>query len=163
MKNAIIGCLLFCSYLVHAQTLPNFELIKLEKISDYKKAEPFVLQTANFLLSIPFKSESTDRYNSLRFISQWMNGTPDYSFVLADVIEKIGKGNNDLLGVYISAMTKYTLENKAVAKDAAVVKLNAMTILLEYCENKNNNLKLSKQLKKFAAAKEKGELEKALQ
>ena len=163
MKNTIICWLLFCSNHLTAQTLPHFDLIKLEKISDYKKAEPFVLQTATFLLSTPIKSESKDRYNSLRFISQWMNGTPDYSFVLVDIIEKIGKDNNDILGVYISAMTKYTLENKAFAKDAAVVKLNAITTLLKYCENKDNNLKMSKQLKKLAEAKEKGQLEQALQ
>ena len=60
-------------------------------------------------------------------------------------------------------MTKYTLENKAFAKDAAVVKLNAITTLLKYCENKDNNLKMSKQLKKLAEAKEKGQLEQALQ
>ena len=163
MKNTIIGLFLFLGYHVQAQTLPNFELIKLEKTADYKKAEPFVLQTATYLLSIPFKSENTDRYNSLRFISQWMNGTTDYSFVLGDMIEKIGKGNNDHLGVYIAAMTKYTLENKLAAKNAAVVKLNAMILLLNYCENKDNNLKLSKQLKKLAEAKEKGQLEQALQ
>jgi hypothetical protein len=162
MKNTIIGCLLFCSYHVHAQTLPNFELIKLEKISDYKKAEPFVLQTATFLLSTPFKSENKDRSNSLRFISQWMNGTPDYSLVIFDVIDKIGKDNIDLLGVYISAMTKFTLENKAAAKDVAVIKLNAMTMLIKYCENKDNNLKMSKQIKKLAEANEKGQLEQAL-
>jgi hypothetical protein len=38
-----------------------------------------------------------------------------------------------------------------------------MTTLLNYCQDKNNNLRLTKQLKKLAEAKEKGQLEQALQ
>jgi hypothetical protein len=33
MKNTILGLLLFCSMNLTAQTIPNFDLIKLEKIS----------------------------------------------------------------------------------------------------------------------------------
>ncbi|NDE08955.1 MAG: hypothetical protein EBZ95_00115 [Chitinophagia bacterium] len=146
-----------------AQTIPNFDLIKLEKISDYKKAEPFVILSANFILSTPFKIDNKDRYNSLRFISQWMNGTTDYSFVMNDIIEKIGKGDNDHLAIYVSALSKYTIENKPVVKDANKIKVEAMTTLLNYCQDKNNNLRLTKQLKKLAEAKEKGQLEQALQ
>jgi hypothetical protein len=146
-----------------AQTIPNFDLIKLEKISDYKKAEPFVILSANFILSTPFKIDNKDRYNSLKFISQWMNGTPDYSFVMNDIIEKIGKGDNDHLAIYVSALTKYTIENKPVVKDANKLKVEAMTTLLNYCQDKKNNLRLTKQLKKLVDAKEKGQLEQALQ
>jgi hypothetical protein len=146
-----------------AQTIPNFDLIKLEKISDYKKAEPFVILSANFILSTPFKIDNKDRYNSLRFISQWMNGTTDYSFVMNDIIEKIGKGDNDHLAIYVSALSKYTIENKPVVKDVNKIKVEAMTTLLNYCQDKNNNLRLTKQLKKLAEAKEKGQLEQALQ
>jgi hypothetical protein len=35
-------------------------------------------------------------------------------------------------------------------------------MLLDYCENKDNNLHLSKQLKKLAEARSKGELEKSM-
>lgn len=163
MKNTILGLILFCSMNLTAQTIPNFDLIKLEKISDYKKAEPFVILSANFILSTPFKNDNKDRYNSLRLISQWMNGTPDYSFVMNDIIEKIGKGDNDHLAIYVAALTKYTIENKPVVKDANKIKLEAMTTLLNYCQDKNNNLRLTKQLKKLVDAKEKGQLEQALQ
>lgn len=162
MKKIIVIVFTFCSTYLHAQTLPNFDLIKLEKTADYKAADPFALQTANYLLGIPFKKDNTDRLNSLRFISKWMNGTTDYSFVFRDVVDKIGKDNNDLLGLYIAAMVKYTLENKAAAKDAKLVKLNAVMLLLNYCEKKDNNMHMSKQLKKLSDAKEKGELEQAL-
>jgi hypothetical protein len=162
MKHLTLLSFIVCSFYASAQTLPNFDLIKLEKTADYKPAEPFVLQTTNYLLSIPFKKDNTDRNNSLRFISKWMNGTPDFSFTFGDVAEKIGKDNYDLIGIYMAALGKYTLENKAAAKDTKVAKLNAIIMLLNYCENKDNNIRMSKQLKKLAEAKEKGQLEQAL-
>jgi len=161
MKFFIILLTIFFSTGVFAQTLPNFDAIKLEKAPDYKLAEPYALQTANYLLSTPYKKEDKDRMNSLRFIGKWMNGTPDYSFAIANLEEEIGK-DYDLIGMYMVSKVKYMLENKANAKDQKLVKLNAMTLLLDYCTNKNNNIRMTKQLKKLAEAKEKGELEKLL-
>jgi hypothetical protein len=163
MKKTLLGLLLFCYTHLTAQTIPNFDLIKLQKNTDYKKAEPFVILAANFLLSTPFKIDSKDRYNSLRFISQWTNGTTDYSFVMEDMMDKIGKGDNDHLGIYVAALSKYTIENKPVVKNTIQLRVDAMTTLLNYCQDKNNNLRLTKQLKKLLEAKEKGQLEQALQ
>ena len=163
MKKIIIIVFVFWGYYTNAQTLPNCDLIKLETKTDYRAAEPFVLQTATYLLSTPIKKDNTDRLNSLRFISKWMYGTTDYSFVFTDVTGKIGKDNNDILGLYMAALAKYTLENKASAKDTKLAKLNALILLLNYCENKDNNIKMSKQLKKLSEAKEKGELEQSFQ
>jgi hypothetical protein len=162
MKQYFLIVFSFCSSCLCAQTLPDFDQIKMEKTSDYKTAEPFVLQTSNYLLSIPFKKENKDRLNSLRFISKWMNGTPDYSFSFTDMAEKIGKENYDLIGLYMASMAKYTLENKASAKDTKQVKLNAMILLINYCENKDNDIRMSKQLKKLTEARSKGELEKSI-
>ncbi len=162
MKANIVIFFTCCSLYLNAQTLPNFDLIKLDKTSDYKLAEPFVLQTSTYLLSVPYKKDNPDRNNSLQFISKWMNGTPDYSFGLVGINEKIGKDNYDILGVYMAAIAKYTLENKVAAKDPKVANLNAMNMLLDYCEHKENNLKMSKQLKKLSEAREKGQLEQSL-
>lgn len=162
MKKLIVIFLVFLTTHSFGQTIPDFDQIKLEKATDYKAADPFALQTSNYLLSTPVKKNDINRQKSLQFIIKWMSGTPDYSFNITDAIDLIGKGNTDLLGIYMAAITKYSLENKAAAKDPKLVKLNAMTMLLNYCENKNNNLKLTKPLKKLAEAKEKGELEQSL-
>jgi hypothetical protein len=163
MKKIIVFLFAFSSFFVKAQTVPNFDQIKLEKATDYKPAEPFVLQTANYLLTSPVtKENAADRLNSLRFISKWMNGTPDHSYVFSDVADKIGH-DNDILGLFMAAMAKYSLDNKAVAKDGKLVKLNALKIVLDYCEVKENKVRMTKQLKKLSEAREKGQLEEAFQ
>jgi hypothetical protein len=161
MKLITLILALLLSKLTFAQSLPNFDIIKLEKASDYKPAEPFALQTANYILSHPFDRNNKDLMNSLQFISKWMNGTPDYSFAAFDMEEKIGS-DRDLLGLYMIAKAKYILENKANAKDAKLVKVNAVTLLLDYCSKKDNLVRMTKQMKKLAEAREKGALEQAL-
>ncbi len=161
MKLTILIGVLFFSMTAFTQTLPNVDIIKLEKPADYKLAEPYALQTANYILSTPLKKDDKDKISSLRFISKWMSGTPDYSFAVGDMEDKIGK-DIDLLGLYMVSKAKYILENKANAKDPQLVKLNATILLLNYCSNKDNLVKMTKQLKKLAEAKEKGQLEQAL-
>lgn len=162
MKKLILIFFVLVSYCSKAQTIPDFELIKLEKRTDYKAAEPFVIQTANYILSTPFDKKNDNRLKSVQFIGKWMFGTADYAFVLDDAASKIITGNEDLVGVYLAAMAKYALDNKTTTADAKTVKLNAINTLLAYSENKSNGLKVSKQLKKIIEAKEKGELEQLI-
>lgn len=145
-----------------SQTL-NFDQVKLDKGADYKAAEPDALKAASYILATPFEKDDLNRLRSLQFIIKWMSGTPDYTFSLDKVATKIIKGNDDMLGIYMCCMTRYVLENKASAKDEKLVKINSVKLLLGYCENPNNNIKLTKQLKKLSEANKKGELEKELE
>lgn len=145
-----------------AQTTQDYDNVKLETAAECKAAEPIVLEASNYVLSTPFEKNDIGRLKSLSLIIRWMSATPDYSFGLDEVASKIMKGNDDLLGIYMTAMTKYCLENKASAKDQKLVKLNAVTYVLNYCEDAKNNVKMTKQLKKLSEAKARGELEKSL-
>jgi len=162
MKEIIIIILAtFCNTLF-AQTTTDYDNVKLETAADCKAADPIALDASNYLLSTPFEKDNLTRLKSLSFIIKWMSATPDYTFSLDEVASKMMKGNDDLLGLYMAAMTKYCLENKASSKDQKLIKLNAVTYVLNYCENEKNNIKMTKQLKKLSEAKAKGELEQSL-
>lgn len=162
MKKLLILLLLCYGSTAFAQDLPNFDEIALTERADYKVAEPSVTQAVGYMLSTPFSKNDIDRLRSLRFLIKWMSGTPDYHFSLDGMAAKIIKGNDDLLGVYMACMTKYCLGNPANANDAKLVQLNSIKLLLQYCEDEKNNMKMSKQLKKLSEANKKGELEKEL-
>src|SRR5215203_2237161 len=89
----------YCNY-QYAQSLPNIDLVPLDHANDYKKAEPFVLQAVTYILSIPYKKDNAEVNKSLQFISKWMRGTPDFSFIIDGTASKITKSNNELLVVY---------------------------------------------------------------
>jgi hypothetical protein len=157
-----LNCILVlcCLFAVNApaQTLPNLDLVKLEVAADYGKAEPFVLQTANYLLNVKFDMENKDRVSAIRFLVKWMSGTPGHSFRMDETATKIAKGNEDVLGIYMAGMVKYTLEHKEEAKDFKQVKLHAIEYVIQYCQDETHKLKMTKNLKKLAEAKEKGTL-----
>jgi hypothetical protein len=162
MKKIILLLCLFASNYGFSQSLPNYDNVKMEVKSDYVEADKVALVAANYLLSTPYEKNDLNRLKSLQFIIKWMSGSPDFTFTLDDVASKITKGNDDLLGLYMTSMSKFALENRAAAADAKVMKVNALKILISYCENEGNNMKMSKQLTKLAEANKKGELEKAL-
>ncbi len=146
----------------YSQELPDYDEIPLKKQSDYYKADSFVLIASNFLLSTPYAANNKDRLNSEAFIVKWMSGTPDYSFTLGKTAIDITKKNTHLLGIYMACMAKYCIENKIDGKDDKEVTLNAVKLLLTYCEDPDNNIKMTKELKKLSEANKKGELEKEL-
>jgi hypothetical protein len=162
MKKIVFILFAFVSSYSFGQNFPDYENIKLDEKSDIQAADTFALVASTYLLSTPFDKDELNRLKALQFIIKWMAATPDYTFTLEEVAGKIMKGNNDLLGLYMAAMTKYSLENKVASQDEKLVKLNAIILLLNYCENKDNNIKMTKQLKALSEAKAKGELEKAL-
>lgn len=140
------------------QELPDFENIKLDQKSDYKQADSAALKASTYLLSTPFEKDNIHRLHALSFVIKWMSGTPDFSFTLDEDAIKTVKGNEALIGLYMAAMTKYALENRSLSKDTKAIKLNSLILLLNYCENTNNNIKMTKQLKKLSEAKAKGQL-----
>jgi hypothetical protein len=163
MKKLLTIVLLMIGSCCLAQNRPDYENIKLVKPEEIRAADTFALVDASHLLSTPNDKNSLHRLEALQFIIKWMEVTPDYNFTLEEVTTKFMKGNTDLLGLYMAAMTKYVLENKASSKNEKLIRLNAITMLLNYCENENNNIKMTKQLKKLSEAKAAGKLEEALQ
>lgn len=161
MKKLFIIIFAFCPGSTFSQDLPDFDQVKLEEPADYAAADTYALQASTHLLSSPY-SEDQLRLKSLRLVIKWMSGTPDYQFAIDEGVTKICKGNDNLLGLYMAAMTKYSLENKASSGDAKLVKLNVVRMLLAYCENPGNSMKMSKELKRLSEANKKGELEKSL-
>jgi hypothetical protein len=155
MKFLWLTLTIFCFQLTYSQDLPNFEAITLDKASDYKPAESSVLTAANYVFSVSVNDDNASRRNALAFIIRWMSGTPDYNFELDETAAKVCKGSDAMMGLYVAAMTKYALEHPANAKDSQLVKDNTIDMLIQYCQKPENNLKMTKGLKKYKEEREK--------
>lgn len=151
------------SHISFAQNLPDFDAIKLDKKEDFNSvADDAALQASNFLFSTPLKKDNIDRLKSLQYIIKWMSGTPDYNFSLDEQATKFAKKNDDLLGLYMAAMTKYILQNKPDSKDQNKIKFNAVKIIITYAKDENNKVKINSELKKVIEADDKGQLSEYL-
>lgn len=164
MKKLIFGLLFgLLSNISFAQNLPDFDAINLEKKEDFNStADNAALQTADFLLSTPLVKNNIDRLKSLQYIIKWMSGTPDYNFTLDGQATKFAKKNDELLGLYMAAMTKYVLENKIESKDQNKIKLNAVKLIIIYAKDEKNKVKINNELKKAIEADDKGQLSEYL-
>jgi hypothetical protein len=156
----LLGFLFNCSF---AQSLPALEGIRLEKKEDFNStADNAALQASDFLLSTPLDKNNVDRLKSLQYVIKWMSGTPHYTFSLDEQATKFAKKNDDLLGLYMAAMTKYVLENKADARDQNKIKLNAVKLIVAYARDERNKVKIGSELKKVMEADDKGQLSEYL-
>lgn len=147
MKKAGLVFLLLLSLasVSFAQELPNLKLVKLNKKAHYKDAEPLVLKVINYLFETPINSKSELRHEAGEFLVKWMNGTPDYTFVLEDRETSFFNTNADLMLVYMAAYTKFTIENPNIKNQEELV-LGAMQMVLPYLNKQENKESWSKEL-----------------
>ena len=78
-----------------------------------------------------------------------MNGTPDYTFEIGDDAMSLTKGKQELLGLYLAAMTKVVLDNPEEELSNKEIHNQSQEILVKYCSDENNNIKPSKKIKKI--------------
>lgn len=151
----------FCTTSI-AQSFPSFSEIKLEVKEDYNKdANDAALFAAKYLLSTPLEKDNLYRLKCTQYLIRWMTGTPDYTFSL--VAGKLFKKNDDLLVVYMAALTKYCMENKLNGKEGNIVQVEAYKLIGAYCKNEGNGVKKTGEVKKLVTAYENNTLEEYLE
>jgi len=161
MKRLLFICLLiFGGAKSFAQILPAFSQVKLEKIKDYKAAEPVVVQTADYVLATPIDQNVEAKKAAAQFLMKWMDGTADYTFTLDENSTKNFLQNAGLVEVYLAAMSKFAIENKP--KLSKNITIHAIKDLLTYINNPANNVTKNEDLKALAEANDKNELESFL-
>jgi hypothetical protein len=161
MKRILLICMfIFAGCSLFAQTLPQFNQIKLQTNKDYKSAEPQVVQTADFVLTTPIDTNSSMRTLAAQFLMKWMDGTPDYTFTLDENSTRFFLQNNGLMMVYVASMAKYAIQNKP--HNSKDITINAIKNLLAYINNPANNVKKNNELKELSQANDHGELESFL-
>jgi len=106
------------------------------------------LSAAKFVLTTAFAETDANRFGALQFLSNWMTGNKEHTFYTKGKVTDIGSDKN-LLGLYMAAMVRYTLENKTEAVNPMNVELHASRLVLAYCDDPKNNFKLKKKYRKL--------------
>ena len=101
---------LFCN-ISFGQNFSELANSEFESAESYKPAESQVLLCANYLFNNPTNEAELNRLNAIQYIMKWMAGTSDYTFDIGEKAMELAKGNSDLLGLYMAAMSKVVIEN----------------------------------------------------
>ena len=142
-----------------AQDFAVLNAVTFSTPESYKEAEESVLECTTYLLSTPLQKNNPNRQAATRFVAEWINGTPDYTFPLDQTAQEISGKNELLQGVYVAAMARYVLRNKEMADNAEEVKLQTVLRTLEYCNEPRNKVRKHKKLKEIIAIEKMGDLE----
>lgn len=149
MRKVILCLVLvFSSLNLVAQDYTSLDAGTLQKMEDYVKAEPKVLECSTFLLNTPHEANNLNRLTAIQYILKWMEGT-DYTFNIDSNAVELTEGNNDLFGLYVTTMPKVVLENKGSNLSSDEIHNRVVTLLIAYCKNEKNNMKPTKKLKKL--------------
>ncbi len=152
-------CTSICSF---AQT--DYTKITMKTDADFKAADKYALDASNYILSVPMDKNNLAQPKAVRFIVNWMEGTPDYTFnIVSPIITKLTEENEAFLGIFYAGMTKYTLENPTKAEDMKAVQLNGFKSLVAFAEKTEHKVSITPTLKKLIDANKKGALEKVLE
>ena len=161
MKRILLICVFaFVTCNVFAQSLPQFDQVKLQKTKDYKLAEPTVVQTADFIIATPIDKNTDTKTIAAQFLMKWMDGTPDFTFTLDENSTRYFLQNNELMMVYVASMAKYAIQNHA--RNTKTITINAIKSLLAYINDPANNVKKTDELKELSQANDNGKLESFL-
>lgn len=143
---------------IFAQNPEAWQKIHFEKAEDFKANEDVVLECARFILDVPAEAGDPARKTALSKVAEWMSGTPDHTFVIGEHVAKLMNNNEAILGIYMAALTRYVLENRNKPVTTEEVQFHSFESLLEYCEDSQNKVPATRELKKAIKAKNSGNL-----
>ena len=160
MKKLVFLCFfsVIAAVPVFAQQLPLYQNIRFTAPADYKANEPAVLQAANYILTTPTQVGDTARLKLVAFVTTWMYGTPNHTFVITDQPTRYFLNDVDLMGLYMASLCKAALEKHIDEQNQLIIA--GTGIFLDYISNPAYyRQKLSKDLKKLVQANESDKLE----
>lgn len=148
-KIILIIAIAFAHHLSFCQNFNELANYEFKTVESYESEKNNVLMCANYLFNNPANQSEINRLRSIQYIMKWMEGTPDYTFEIDEKVIELTKGNPDLLGLYLAAMSKVVIENKDGELNNENIYNKAEEILVNYCSNSNNKMKPSKKIKKI--------------
>lgn len=159
MRKIILFLLFFFTTILnsYSQEFPNLKHIKLNKKSHYKSAEPEILKLVNYLFETPIDPKNYARKEAGEFLVKWMNGTPDYVFVLEDKEIKYFNTDANLMLMYMAGLTQFTLQHPNI-KDQKELIIGTMNLLLPYLNEQEDKKSWSALLWQLNDAQLKGKL-----
>ena len=148
-KIILVITILLVSHVSIAQNFDELENYEFKSVESYKTEQGKVLLCANYLFNNPANKSELNRLTSIQYIMKWMMGTPDYTFEIGGKAMELTKGNDDLLGLYMAAMSKVVIENTDGKLSNDEIYNKSEEILVNYCSKPDNKMKPSRKIKKM--------------
>ncbi|MGB0523342.1 MAG: hypothetical protein ACPGJS_10310 [Flammeovirgaceae bacterium] len=163
MKKSVtlvfIFCLIFSSFIIHAQDFAVPHNYRFNKKSDYAKYERYIPKAVRWLEDTPPNKMQGKRKEVSAFLIKWLEGAPNVSLTLYPEVIQLAKINPDLLTLFMGSWTRFALANPEMAKDEKKGFTAGLTSLLDYYKKyKNQGLTRDRAVDAILKKKRKGQL-----
>ncbi|GAF02072.1 hypothetical protein [Saccharicrinis fermentans] len=149
-KSVIILMILTATVTLSNAQFTYLNDIKLESDEDYAAYSEQVLDCSYYLLMTPYNKKDTERKAATTFIVRWMKGSPSLNFKISNKIKALTDEKEELIALYISCYAKQLLEDEKKSLSQTELELRAIQSLASYCNNPNNKVKATKELKNIS-------------
>ena len=158
------------------QLSDSLEVMKADKNVNYKNYEKLLFRATNYIFENPVDLKSQEFISATQIVNFWMNKETEMGIPTFGNFFKSLTNDDKQQFLYIVAMINYGLNQKinynrnleckpkkgekySEQVDVKEVQIEGAKIVLKYIGNKNNNVKISSQSKKYLKAYENGNLE----
>ncbi len=94
------------------ESLPIPENINMQSDKDFENAEPFVIESANWLIHTDLDKNIPDRKKVNEFVWKWISGTPAFTLDITDNLTKLYENNIQLLNIFLAVYASYYIQHK---------------------------------------------------
>jgi hypothetical protein len=144
----LIAVFLIGGFHLMAQDFSKLASVELKNSEQCKKAESQVTDCCSYILNNPVSANPENRLHALQFVLRWMEATPDFIFDVDESVVKMTGGDKDLLPIYLVGMAKVAVETGKEKISKEIMKEGAIKLLLNYCNNSENGVKPSPEIKR---------------
>lgn len=131
---------------------------ELKTKEDYARYQPDLLSCITWIMNTPVEVKPEKRKEANAFVVKWITGSPDVSIELKPEIVNFMEPNHDLLVIFLSAWTKYSIENNDY-KNKLQGNLKGVEAVIDFYKKNREHLSKDKNVEKYMKMKEKGDLE----
>lgn len=161
-RSTLIFTLSVLALMSSAQTdFSELNQIQFANVGDYRQHEDKVMEVVQHILTTPISDNEQKSLYARQFLIEWMEGTPDHTFLIDNFGLLVSKKNEDMLSVYMAALSKVDIETPGLAPEAN--KLLVARIVADYVAEEEHDVKLDKYLKGLVAARQAGTVEDYIQ
>ncbi|QQL48683.1 hypothetical protein [Mucilaginibacter ginkgonis] len=122
MKRAFLPALfvlLLFGLRAAAQTYTVPVNYKFSSPADYKRYEPQVLETVDWLQNTPWTEEPVKRRLANAFLFKWIQGVPGIVMTIMPELINLTDKNNLLMAAFVGGYSKYAIEHPGYLKEEA--------------------------------------------
>lgn len=129
-------------------SLPVPENINMRTDKDFENAEPFVLESANWLIQTDLDKNIQDRKKVNEFVWKWISGTPAFTLDITDNLTKLYENNIQLLNIFLAVYASNYIRHKTEFSNLSASRDGIEAMIQIY--KKGIDIKKNKEMEKIS-------------